>query len=317
MRSLTRAVAALVLLSAPVALSACASAAPGAPASATGTGSGGSAAVDVVASTDVYGSIAQLIGGDRVQVTSIIHSATQDPHSYEATTRDQLAVSQAAIVLENGAGYDHFVDAMLTSSGNTGAAVLNAVELSGLAPAGADPAEQIEGFNEHVWYSFPAMQALARSLSSTLSSLDPAGAATFSSNEQSFSTAVDGLSARAAQLASAHGGQGAAITEPVPLYLLEAAGLTNKTPEAFSEAIEEGSDVAPAVLQQTLALFSDHAVVLLAYNEQTASAETEQLQQAAQAAGIPVVSFTETLPEGKDYLGWMSANLDALGAALG
>ena len=72
----------------------------------------------------------------------------------------------------------------------------------------------------------------------------------------------------------------------------------------------------PLALQQTLALFSDGKVVVLAYNEQTTSAETEQVLAAAEAAGIPVVSFAETLPQGMNYLDWMDANLTALSQGL-
>ena len=109
---------------------------------------------------------------------------------------------------------------------------------------------------------------------------------------------------------------GSAITEPVPLYLLTAAGLVNKTPPAFSEAIEEDTDVPPAVLQETLTLFRDKQVALLAYNGQTTGAQTEAVLQDAKSNGIPVVGVTETLPAGKDYVSWMNDNLTALAAAL-
>ena len=57
-------------------------------------------------------------------------------------------------------------------------------------------------------------------------------------------------------------------------------------------------------------------VALLAYNEQTVGPQTEQVLAAAEQAELPVVSFSELLPEGEDYLGWMTANLDAVEAAL-
>ena len=91
----------------------------------------------------------------------------------------------------------------------------------------------------------------------------------------------------------------------------------NATPEAFTEAIEEGGDVPPLALQQTLALFDDKAVVLLAYNDQTSSPETERVRDAAETAGIPVLNFTETLPEGETYASWMTANVDQIEAAIG
>jgi zinc/manganese transport system substrate-binding protein len=97
---------------------------------------------------------------------------------------------------------------------------------------------------------------------------------------------------------------------------LEAAGLVNKTPEKFSEAIEQESDVSPVVLNETLALFSEHQVKLLAYNEQTTGTATERVLDAAKKAGVPVVPVTETLPAGKHYIDWMQGNIDAIGKAL-
>ena len=90
----------------------------------------------------------------------------------------------------------------------------------------------------------------------------------------------------------------------------------NRTPEEFSEAIEEGGDVAPAVLQETLALFGSGQVAALVYNEQTTGAETEQVLAAAEAAGVAVVPVTETLPDGADYVSWMQGNIDDVAAAL-
>jgi zinc/manganese transport system substrate-binding protein len=103
----------------------------------------------------------------------------------------------------------------------------------------------------------------------------------------------------------------------VPVYLLEAAGLTNETPAGFSEAIEEGTDVAPAALRETLALFGSGSVALLAYNGQTASPETERVRARAEENGVPVVEFTETMPEGADYVGWMTDNIGTISQALG
>ena len=90
------------------------------------------------------------------------------------------------------------------------------------------------------------------------------------------------------------------------------AGLVNKTPEEFSEAIEEGTDVPPAVLQETVDLFNTKQVKLLVYNEQTTGPQTEKVLAAAKANSIRVVPVTETLPDGKDYLSWMRRNLRAI-----
>ena len=112
-------------------------------------------------------------------------------------------------------------------------------------------------------------------------------------------------------------GVGVAITEPVPLYMLTAAGLVNKTPPAFSEAIESDSDAPASVVAQTLALFSSKQVKALVYNEQTTGPQTQLVLAAAKKNGIAVVPVTETLPADTDYLSWMTANLAAIGKAVG
>lgn len=286
--------------------------------SSSDSGSDGSAAatpaassrVAVVASTNVYGDIVSRIGGDKVSVTSVISDPDQDPHSYEASTQNQLALSKAKVVVENGGGYDDFVDRMLKSGGNSSAEVINAVKVSGkTAPKGGE-------LNEHVWYDFPTVAKIADRIAAALGKADPSNAALYTKNAEAFKADLKPLEAKEAQIKKEHAGEGIAITEPVPLYMTGASGLVDKTPAEFSEAIEEGTDVSPKVLQEALALFSAKQVEALVYNEQTSGPQTEKSEQAAKAAGIPVVPVTETLPSGKTYLTWMTSNVDALANAL-
>ncbi|NMO50043.1 zinc ABC transporter solute-binding protein [Actinoplanes sp. TBRC 11911] len=292
-----------------MAMSACgssSSASPGPSAASTA-----STTLSVVASTNVYGDIVKQIAGDKVKITSIISDPDADPHSYEANSRTQLELSKADVVIENGGGYDDFVDTMLKAAKNTNATVFNVVDISGKkAPAGGD-------LNEHVWYDFPTVEKFVDQLTSTLAAKDPADASTFNAGAAAFNQKLTQMQGTEASIKAAHAGAGAAITEPVPLYMLEASGLVNKTPPAFSEAIEEGTDVSASTLADTLALFSQKKVALLAYNEQTSGPETEKVLTAAKSAGIPVVPVTETLPTGKDYVSWMTGNLSAIQTALG
>ena len=270
-----------------------------------------STGVSIVATTTVYGDIAQTIVGDYGTVTSLIGDSTVDPHSFEASARDQLAIADADLVIANGGGYDPFVEALVEASG-TDAVVLDAVTASGLS----ETTEPVDGFNEHVWYSFPGMTAVVARIADELSTIDPENATTFAANATALTTQIGDLETRAAAMKEEAKGGGAAVTEPVPLYLLEAVGLENLTPNDFTEAIEEGSDVPPLAFEQTVDLLTGGDVRILAYNEQTASPETERVRQAAESADVPVVAFTETLPEGADYVSWMTDNLDELAQAL-
>jgi len=282
--------------------------------------------VQVVASTNVYGSIAEAVGGDAVEVTSMIASVSQDPHEFEASASDQLLVRRAGLLIENGGGYDPFMESLITASG-TKAPVITAAELSPEYPADgnldshkddADHAhDHLEGFNEHVFYDPAVMAKLAQEIADRLAKLEPAHAASFEANAKSFAAGTGKIEATLAGIAAAHGGAGVFVTEPLPLYLTDASGLDNKTPAAFSEAVEEGQDVPPATLLAALRTIASGDVAVVITNAQAAGAETTQVEEKAKGAKVPVLRFSEILPDGKTYLEWMQGNADALKKALG
>jgi zinc/manganese transport system substrate-binding protein len=268
--------------------------------------------VTVVASTNVYGDIVTAIGGGDVAVTSIITDPSADPHSYEASARTQLAVSQADLVIENGGGYDDFMGTLLKSS-DSRPKVINAVDVSGKQAEAKAAGKEL---NEHVWYDLPTVQKLADRIVSDLSAIDPNHAGTYKTNGEHFIAQVQQLVAQEEAAKPTTQGAGVAITEPVPGYLLDALGAVNRTPEEFSTAIEEGSDVPAATMQETLGLFAGGQVKALVYNEQTAGPETQHVLRAATDAGVAVVPVTETLPAGQHYLSWMRANIQHVVVAL-
>ncbi|MDF2508303.1 MAG: metal transporter substrate-binding protein [Microbacterium sp.] len=312
-------------------------------------GEGGDGTITVVASTNVYGDIAARIGGDRVDVESIITSASQDPHSYEASARDRLTVQKADLVIENGGGYDGFVDTLLQDAKNPH--VLTAVEFSDEFPGnegheeeGHDEAEHdhadeaatdapaeehdhaeeegheghdhIEGFNEHVWFDPHTMIHVVEGIADELSELDPDGAEEFQANADELVADLEGFEADLEAIETDAAGAEVFITEPLPGYLAAAAGLTDVTPEGFAESVEEGTDVAPAVLLEAQKVIDGGHVKALLTNAQTGGAETERVEAAAKDAGIPVVPFTELLEDGSSYSEWMSDAITSLAAAV-
>lgn len=267
--------------------------------------------VRIVASTSVYGDIAETIGERHVSVESIIDNPDRDPHEYQADGQNELSVSKAAIVIENGGGYDDFMGQLLGAAHNDDVTVLNVADISGRnqKPANGE-------FNEHLWYDLGTMRRLVDRLTTVLASAQPASATTFRSRAASLDADLARLQEREAALKTRYAGTPVAITEPVPMYVLDAVGLKNKTPAAFSAAVEEDRDVAPTVLRATLQLFRAHHVALLAYNPQTGGPQTQAVLSAARDAGIATVPFAEVMPRGDHYAAWMTHTLDALAKGL-
>ncbi len=262
----------------------------------------------VVASTDVWGSVARTVAGDAADVEPIIDDPSADPHSYESTPTDAAEVTNADLVVFNGGGYDEFMSQILQEAGNK--PTVEAFALQQEAPA--DDSEP----NEHVWYDLAVAQGVAQQIAEKLGQLAPAQAQQLTARAQAFRTEIDGLTGKLSSIAASHGGQRVAMTEPLAQYLITAAGLVDATPPEFLEAVEEETDPPAAAFAATKELFTQRQVQVLIYNPQAETPVTSQIRAASEAAGIPVVTMTETLPENTDYRGWMSAQIDALSTAL-
>ena len=267
------------------------------------------AGIQVVASTNVYGSLATTIGGAQASVTSIIDDPAKDPHEYQADARTQLAISRAQVVIENGGGYDDFVDTMLSASGNTAVTLINAVKLSGYDHSIAD-------FNEHMFYDYPTVGKVVDAIVAAFKKADPSHAALFADRGAKLQAKVGALESSELNLSGATSGTRVAITEPVPNYVLAALGMKVVTPIAFSEAIEQGTDAPAQVLEQTLATLTPGGAQLLVYNVQTSGPQTDAVLAAAKKAGIPAVPVSETLPPGFDYITWQRGVLATIAQAL-
>lgn len=289
---------------------------------------GGDGTITVVASTNVWGSVAELVGGDAVSVESLIDDASGDPHAHPDRPSDAAAIADADVVVYNGGGYDEFFTKLVDSTG-VDVPKVDAFELSGHgeeeAHADEPEGEAHEGeeghehgaVNEHVWYDLPTVRKVAETLAEEFTALAPDDEATFTANAESLTAELDDLLARAAEIGEVNPGAKVVATEPVAAYLIEAAGLTDATPPEFSEAIEEETDPPLSVVAQTTELLAKRQVSALVNNAQTETAVTNSLKEAATSAGVPIVDVTETLPEGvTDYVEWMSSEVNALAAAL-
>jgi zinc/manganese transport system substrate-binding protein len=263
----------------------------------------------VVAAENVWGDIAGQIGGAHVSVTSIISDPNADPHTYESNPRDAAAVTSAPLVIENGAGYDDFIDNLLSTSPNSNRDVLNIARTVGVA--GTNP-------NPHLWYSPQYVTAAARGIEAHLVSRDPGHAADFQANLQTFLRAYQPYIDTLDTIRSRYDNSPIAYTERVLGYLVEDAGLRLATPASFAQAIEDGNDPSPSDTAAMDAAISNRRVKVLLYNSQVTSPATQKVKDLAAAAGVPVVGVAETIPAAEPSMQkWQIDQAKAILAALG
>jgi len=271
------------------------------------SGSPHSDAATVVASTDVWGSVASAVAGRHDTVKSILSGATVDPHTYQASPSDAAAIIDAALVVFNGGGYDGWVGDVLSKHQK-----IEPVDAFSFLPnAGDEPPP-----NEHVFYDLDVVKAVATAIADRLAAIDPASSADYRANAAAFCRAVDAIADTEHALASTYPNTSVIATEPVAYYLLQASGLVNRTPPTFGQANENGTDPSPADMAYVLDLVSHRQVSAVLINPQTSTPAINSLQDAARRAGVPVTEVTETLSNGTDYLTWQRNTVNQLVAAL-
>jgi len=300
-------IGATAILAAVVAVVAVAAVAAGCAGGAQSTTSGG--AIVAVGAENEYANVISQIGGSYVKVTAIESNPNTDPHTFEASPSVAQAVSAASLIVENGVGYDSYMEKIESASPSSSRKVINVQKLLGLPESTLDP---------HLWYKPTTMPVVVRALVADLSALQPAHAAYFQANANAFDASLGPWLKALRQFSSRYPGTTVATTEPVGDYMLEAAAIKNLTPFSMQADIMNGTDPAPQDVTLQEALFSGHKVKVFVHNQQVTSSLTESFAKAAKRDGIPVVGVYETMPTpGYDYQSWMLAEVKALEEAVG
>ncbi|HXS15160.1 MAG TPA: zinc ABC transporter substrate-binding protein [Candidatus Saccharimonadales bacterium] len=266
----------------------------------------GTSLIQIVAAEDFYGDIAKQLGGNNVHVTSLLSDPNVDPHEYESNVQDGIAISHAAIVIENGDNYDTWMDKLLSASPNKNRAVLIA----------ADLANNKLPDNPHVWYGLDNIRRVAAKITDTLKQDDPSHTAEYDQNLAKFDISLQPLQQKMDLIKAKYAGTPVGLTETIYLYQAQAMGLHVVTPIAFEMAIAEGNDPSAQDVAIASDQISQKKVKVLIYNEQTITPVTTNMQQQAEQHNIPVVPVTETMPMTKHYQNWMLGQLDSLERAL-
>ncbi len=262
--------------------------------------------IAIVAAENFYGETARQVGGERVTVTSILTNPDQDPHSFEVNAAAARAISDARVVIYNGAGYDAWVAKLLAAAHSTSREAIEVAALLG----------KREGDNPHLWYAPDAAATLARALATTLARIDPEHRGEYEARLAATEQALRPLGERIATLRRRHAGTPVIATEPVFGYMADALGLQMRGAR-FQLAVMNDTEPSAGEIAAFEKALKTRAVKALIYNRQSGGALVERMLALAKAAGVPVVAVTETEPQGQTYLQWMLAQLDALDRALG
>jgi zinc/manganese transport system substrate-binding protein len=264
--------------------------------------------LQVVAAENFWGSIASQLGGGKVAVSSIIVNPNTDPHSYEATASDGVAIARSQMAIVTGIAYDSWASKLIAANPASGRVVLDAGKLLGLN----------DGDNPHQWYSPPSVQRVIAQIALDYERLDPKDASYFEQRRVLFETrALAEYDRLRGVIRARYGGVPVGYSESIFEPLGEDLGLRLLTPYSFAKAIAEGIDVSAADKQTVDRQAEEHSIKVWVYNSQNATPDVQRVNQLARAAHIPITTVTETLtPPSDTFQQWQAAQLASLLAAL-
>lgn len=256
-----------------------------------------SATITAVGAENEYANVIGQVGGKYVHVSAIESNPNTDPHTFEASASVANLISSAGLVVQNGVGYDTYMNKIEAAAPNSGRKVIDVQHLLGLPDSTPNP---------HLWYKPSTMPVVANAMAADLASLEPAHAAYFRANARTFISSLAGWNGAIAAFKAKYGGTPVATTEPVADYMLQAVGADNETPFTFQANIMNGVDLPAQSVALEKNLFTQHKVKAFLYNQQVTSALTQSFIALAHRSGIPVVGVYETMPApGYDYQSWM------------
>lgn len=260
--------------------------------------------IEVAASVNQWGTVAKALGGDNVNVTSIINSTNVDAHDYEPTTSDIAKLQKAQVIIVNGAGYDAWA---VKATQTANATIVNAAEIGGVN----------DGENPHVWFSADVRKAVAQAITEAYEQADAAKKNDFDKMNDRWTAEENNVESKIAEVKQKTDGLAYAATESVASYLAEDMGLADATPSGYARATANESEPTPTDIKQFTDALKADEIKLLVVNTQEESELTDKITDAAKSVEVPMVELTEQMPEQYDSLtAWMEGLVDAFSQAI-
>lgn len=261
------------------------------------------ASINIVTAENFYGEIAKEIGGPYVNVVSILSNPNQDPHLFTTSPSTVKALSNADIVVYNGADYDPWMKTILSDQ-----KIEHIIKVSALMKIKT-------GSNPHIWYMPETMPTYAKKLVDDLNQIDPGHREYFQTQLKNFNDSYQPIFEEIKYLKQHFNNVPVIATEPVFNYMSNAIGLKmhgegfqrsmmNDVPPTFSEVKQFEDDL------------HQHSVKVLIFNKQVVNPSIERMLSIAKNEKIPVVGVSETMPINLTYTQWILQELNQLEDAL-
>lgn len=277
----------------------------------------------VVTSFTILADLASVVGGERVDITTIIGPGG-DAHAFEPTPADARAIAEADLVIINGLEFEPWIERLIASVGYAGPIATASEGIDPLSDeheheAGEEAHDHDHGaFDPHAWQDVANTRIYAANIAAALTSIDPDDAAVYAANltaydaelallDEEIRTAIDALPDDHRTIVTSHDAFG---------YFGAAYGLEFLAPQGVNPEAVPGARATANLIQQ----IQDEGIDAVFIE---ALADPRLIQQIADETGATIggALYSDTLSEeggpAATYLDMMRHNIRTLAAALG
>lgn len=304
------------------------------------TASNPQASVETSAKPKVYTTIyplefaAKRIGGEYVEVTNLVPYGVE-PHDYEPTAKDMVALSDADVFAYNGSGLELWVEKAAEGLDKNKTAILNTTEgLELIKAAEEEPAHEAEAtaeasteakteendedgeFDPHVWMSPAMLKAQAEKVKNALVQKDQAHAADYEKNFEQLKSDLDQLDKEFKDMVSKASKKEFMVSHQAFGYLAHEYGLE----QVAISGLNPSDEPSPSELKELVEHVKENNITYVMFETLVSPKVAEVI---AKEAGVktatlnPLEGLTEDdVKAGRDYLSLMRENLETLKAAL-
>lgn len=267
------------------------------------------------------------IGGEHVEVTQLIPPATE-PHDWEPSATDMLALEKADVFVYNGAGMEPWLDSVLAANSNDAMVKVEASQgitlLNGHAHEHGEEEheeeevghEDITAVDPHVWLNPMNAKKEMENIAEALIKADPENEADYQAQLELWSARCDELDALYQEKIDSYSKKDIVVQHEAFAYLCERYGLTQVGIQGLSPDVEPDAASMMAVVDFVKA----NDVKVIFFEELVSPRLAEKIASetgATTAVLSPIEGLTkEEIDAGADYFSIMERNLEALQSAL-
>lgn len=286
----------------------------------TETTSNTSGKLNVVTTTGIIGDIVKNVGGDYVEVISLMGPGV-DPHLYKASEGDVTRLQSADLIFYNGLHLEAQMGEVIEKMNEFGVRTVAVTDMIDRSLLNASPTYP-DQFDPHVWFDVSMWMKAVEQVRETLTEVDPAHTSEYEANAEAYLNQLEELHqyvltqaqtipAEKRVLITAHD----AFNYFGEAYGFEVRGLQGISTEAQAGTADVQELVTFIVERQIPAIFVESSVP---------QRNIEAVQAAVQDQGFNVVIggslFSDAMgtagtPEGS-YIGMVTHNIDTIVNAL-